>query len=144
MTSKEIQSIVLKEIIIMALSSDDIIKYKNLYLQTARNYLQNLQLNISFLLKKEQADTAIKQAHIDAHSLKSQSQMMGYNHIAKVSEIIEYIFNRQEKENAQIRKDVLIQIQADLSRLQDSLAEIEKQGKELDLSVVIDKLEKLK
>ena len=126
----------------MPLSADDILKYKNLYLQTARNYLQNMQLNISFLLKKEQAEAAVKQVHIDAHSLKSQSQMMGYNHVAKISEIIEKLFNKRENENAQVNKDVLIQIQADLSRLQDSLTEIEKQGKELDLTGVICKLEK--
>jgi chemotaxis protein histidine kinase CheA len=128
----------------MPLSPDDIIKYKNLYLQTARNYLQNMQLNISFLLKEEQADTAVKQVHIDAHSLKSQSQIMGYNHIAKVSEIIENLFNKQENENMQVNKDVLIQIQADLPRVQDSLTEIEKQGKELDLTGIIEKLEKVK
>lgn len=127
----------------MPLSADDILKYKNLYLQTARNYLQNMQLNISFLLKKEQAESAVKQVHIDAHSLKSQSQMMGYNHVAKISEIIEKLFNKRENENAQVNKDVLIQIQADLSRLQDSLTEIEKQGKELDLTEVIKKLERI-
>jgi chemotaxis protein histidine kinase CheA len=102
-----------------------------------------MQLNISFILKKEQADTAVKQVHIDAHSLKSQSQMMGYNHMAKVSEIIEHLFNKQENENAKVNKDILIQIQADLSRMQDSLTEIEKKGKELDLAKVIEKLEKV-
>lgn len=127
----------------MPLSPDDIIKYKKLYLQTARNYIENMQLNISFLLKKEQADTAVKQVHIDSHSLKSQSQMMGYNHIAKISEIIENLFNKQENENAKVNKDILIQIQSDLSRLHDSLTEIEKQGKELDLTGVINKLEKV-
>lgn len=68
--------------------------------------------------------------------------MMGYNHVAKISEIIEKLFNKRENENTQVNKDVLIQIQADLSRLQDSLTEIEKQGKELDLTGVICKLEK--
>jgi chemotaxis protein histidine kinase CheA len=128
----------------MQLSQDDRIKYKALYLQTARNYLQNMQLNISFLLKGEQIKIAIKQVHMDAHSLKSQGQIMGYNHIAKVSEIIENLFNKQENENSQVNKDVLIQIQADLCRLQDSLTEIEKMGKELDLTEVINKLEKVK
>lgn len=127
----------------MPLSPDDIIKYKNLYLQTARNYLENMQLNISFLLKKEQAETALKQVYIDAHSLKSQSQIMGYNHVAKVSEIIENIFNKRGNENTSVNKNTLILIQADLSRLQDSLTEIEKHGKELDLTGVIKKLERI-
>lgn len=127
----------------MPLSPDDIIKYKKLYLQAARNYLQNMQLNISFLLKEERAEAAVKQVQLDAHSLKSQGQIMGYNHIAKISEMIEKLFNKRENENAPVNKDMLIQIQADLSRLHDSLTEIEKQGKELDLTEVIAKLEKV-
>lgn len=142
MTIKENQSIVFIEFINMSLSQEDVLKYKSLYLQTARNYLQNMQLNISFLLKKEQTKIALKQVHIDAHSLKSQSQLMGYKHVAKIAEIIEDLFNKEEKEDVQIRKDLLIQIQADLSRLHDCLTEIEKQGKELDLTEVIKKLEK--
>ncbi len=128
----------------MPMSQDDIIKYKNLYLQAARNYLQNMQLNISFLLKEEQSEAAIKQVHIDAHSLKSQGQIMGYKNIAGVSEIIENLFNKTGNEKININKDILIQIQADLCRLQDSFTEIEKNGKELDLTEVIKKLENVK
>ncbi len=128
----------------MPLSPEDIIKYKKLYLQAARNYLQNMQLNISFLLKEEQAEAAVKQVQLDAHSLKSQGQIMGYNHIARISGIIANLFSRQNNEDVKVNKDVLIQIQADLCRLQDSLTEIEKQGKELDLTKVIEKLEKIK
>lgn len=68
--------------------------------------------------------------------------MMGYAHIAKISEIIENIFDKKSNDDKQIRKDLLVQIQADLSRLQDSTIEIERKGKELDLSTVIKKLEK--
>lgn len=127
-----------------SLSQDDIQKYKALFLQTARNYLQNMQLNISFLLKGEQQIIAIKQIHIDAHSLKSQSQVMGYINIAKIAEIIEYIFNKEEKESIEMKKEVLIRIQADISRLHDSLTEIEKKDKELDLGDIISELEKVK
>lgn len=128
----------------MPVSQSDILKYKNIYLKAARNYLQNMQLNISFLLKEEQSEIAIKQIYIDAHTLKSQGQIMGYKHIAKASEIIENIFNNLKDKNGQINKDILIQIQADLTRLHDSFTEIEKNGKELDLKDVISKLEKIK
>ena len=82
----------------MLLSQDDINKYKPLYLSTAKDYLKNMQIHISNLLKNEQKEIAIKQIHIDAHSLKSQSQVMGYNNISKISEIIEHNFNKYEKE----------------------------------------------
>lgn len=128
----------------MPLSEDDIIKYKKLYLETAKNYMENMQLNVSYLLKGEQRENATKQVHIDSHSLKSQSQIMGYINIAKISEIIEYLFNKEEKENIQVPNEVLIKIQSDIARLQDSLKEIEQNGKELDLSDRITELEKIK
>ncbi len=128
----------------MALSQEDVVKYKKLYLQTARNYLENMQASISYLLKGEQIQIAVKQVHIDAHSLKSQSQIMGYNNIAKISEIIEYLFNKDEKENVHVNHDVLIKIQSDITRLQDSMNEIETQGKELDLTDRINELEQAK
>lgn len=128
----------------MSLSQDDVLKYKKLYVQTAKNYLENMQLNISYLLKGEQIQEAIKQVHIDAHSLKSQSQMMGYDNFSKISEIIEFLFNRDEKENIQVPNEVLIKIQSDISRLMDSLVEIENNGKEIDLADRIVELEKLK
>ena len=128
----------------MQLSQGDIQKYKKLYLETARNYLENMQANISFLLKGEQPLTSVQHIHIDAHSLKIQSQIMGYNNIAKIAEIIEYLFNKDENENAHVAHDVLIKIQSDLTRLHDSLTEIETQGKELDLTDRINELEKAK
>lgn len=128
----------------MPLSQDDIIKYKSLYLETAKNYIENMQLNISFLLKGEQVQSAIKQVHIDAHSLKSQSQIMGYITLAKVSEIIEFIFNKAENENKQISQPDLIRIQSDITRLMDSLNQIKDSGTEIDLTDRMDELEKIK
>lgn len=128
----------------MPLSQDDVQKYKKLYLETARNYLENMQMCISFLLKGEQKLETIKQIHLDAHSLKSQSQMMDYANIAKISEIIEYLFNKEEKENMEVKHELLIKIQSDITRLFDSMNEIEKEGKELDLTERIAELEKAK
>ena len=128
----------------MLLSQDDINKYKTLYLSTAKDYLKNMQMHISHLLKSEQKEVAITQIHIDAHSLKGQSQVMGYNNIAKISEIIEYTFNKNEKENIEVKHDTLIKIQKALSALLDSTTQIEKTGKELDLKEIINKLEETK
>lgn len=143
LTIVEIESIVFKEVVFVTLSKTDIHKYKKLYLQTARNYVENMQEYISFLLKGEQTPNAIKQVHIDAHSLKSQSQLMGYENIAKISELIEHLFNKQGDENAEIDHGILIRIQSDLARLTDSFNEIESSEKEIDLADRITELEKL-
>lgn len=126
----------------MQLPQDDINKYKPLYLQTARKYLESMQTQITKLLNNQQKEDATKQIHIDAHSLKSQSQVMGYNHISKISEIIEHIFNKSEKENTQVDPNTLTKIQKALPKLSDSMTQIENTGKELDLTTTINELEK--
>jgi chemotaxis protein histidine kinase CheA len=125
----------------MLLSQNDINKYKSLYLSTAKDYLKNMQMHISNLLKNEQKAIAIKQIHIDAHSLKGQSQVMDYKNISKISEIIEQIFNKYEKGNLEIKHDTLIKIQKALTELSNSIIEIEKSKKELNLTETIKELE---
>lgn len=118
----------------MALSQEDIQKYKTLFLQTARSYLQSMQAHISLLLKGNQKQESISQIHRDAHSLKSQCQIMGYKNLGELSEIFENIFDKHEKEKTDAARDVLIKLQSEIARMLDSLDEIEKNNKELDLS----------
>jgi len=128
----------------MALSNQDKQKYNKLYIQTARNYLENMRTSLSKLIKDQDILETVKQVHIDAHSLKSQSQMMGHQHIAKISEIIEHLFNKSEQDDIHIPQKILIILQSDVTRLLDSLDEIEANGKELDLTDRVEELEKIK
>jgi chemotaxis protein histidine kinase CheA len=128
----------------MPLDDGDIQKYKKLFLETARNYLKDMQACISMLLKNDQVHATVKQVHLDAHSLKSQSQLMGFAHIAKISEIVEHLFNKEEKDGVHVKHHVLIMIQSDITRLFDSLDQIEREGKEIDLTDRISELEKAK
>src|SRR5262245_58535799 len=98
----------------MPLSQDDVQKYKKLYLETARNYLVNMQTCVSELLNNDHKPETVKQIHLDAHSLKSQSQMMGYQNVAKITSIIEELFNKEEKENIVVSKPILTKIQSDV------------------------------
>lgn len=128
----------------MSLSKDDVNKFKSLYVETARSYLQNMQSHISYLLNEQQVSSSVRQVHLDAHSIKSQSQIMGYVEIAKISEAIESLFNRIEKENLEMGTPFLVRIQINLTKVLDSINEIEKQGKEMDLTAVVKELENIK
>lgn len=128
----------------MALSQEDIQKYKSLFLQTARSYLQNMQAQISLLLKGDQKPDSIVQLHRDAHSLKSQCQIMGYKNLGELSEIFENIFGKHENERTDAARDVLVKLQSELARMSDSLDEIEKNDKELDLSDRVEGLSQYK
>ena len=56
--------------------------YKNLYLQTAKDYMNNISLACSKLSSNLADNEAINTIHIGSHSLKSQSQVMGFTDIA--------------------------------------------------------------
>src|SRR5579859_5837639 len=82
----------------MSFSSEDQQKYKALYLQTARQYVKELQDNLHQLSLGNETSEVIDTLHRAAHSLKGQSEMMGYHVVGSVCALLETIF-RSEKEN---------------------------------------------
>lgn len=67
--------------------------YKNLYLQTAKEYVGNLSSSYSKLLANSQNSEAIDSIHLDAHSLKGQSQVMGFTNIVNSCMNIDKIYS---------------------------------------------------
>lgn len=65
--------------------------YKSLYMQTAKEYVVSLLAGCNKLINDSQNREAISQIHISSHSLKSQSQVMGFTDIADLSGNIEKI-----------------------------------------------------
>jgi len=65
--------------------------YKNIYLQTAKEYINNISLSYSKLSKNSQDSEAINTIHISSHSLKSQSQVMGFTNITNLCADIEKV-----------------------------------------------------
>lgn len=63
--------------------------YKNLYLETGREYLETLKKSLDVLEQNQNNQDALSQMFIAAHSLRSQSQVMNYTEIASLSESIE-------------------------------------------------------
>ena len=67
--------------------------YKNIYLQTAKEYIENLSASYAKLSANPQNNEAINVIHISSHSLRSQSQVMGFENIVNLSENIEKVSN---------------------------------------------------
>ena len=67
----------------------DLADYKNIYLATAREYIDIMSSCLAKLADNLQDTDALKALHIASHSLRSQSQVMGYTDIASVSAMIE-------------------------------------------------------
>ena len=67
----------------------DLSGYKNLYLQTAKEYLNKLSVSLDELSRDVSNKEALNNLHIASHSLKSQSQVMGFIDITVLSGAIE-------------------------------------------------------
>jgi chemotaxis protein histidine kinase CheA len=67
----------------------DLTGYKNIYLQTAKEYLNNIKSGYLKLSANSQDKEAISAIHVSSHSLGGQSQIMGFTDIAKLSADIE-------------------------------------------------------
>lgn len=63
--------------------------YKNLYLQTAKEYLEKMSVNLDQLSKDILDKEALNNLHIASHSLKSQSQVMGFMDVTALAGAIE-------------------------------------------------------
>jgi chemotaxis protein histidine kinase CheA len=122
----------------MPLSTDDKKKYKDLYLQTAKPYVKDLQNIASY------ADTdseKIDLIHRAAHSMGSQSLMMEYNSLGKLSRLIEKIFKSKKDEDYTITPETKVVLMKAVSRMNNSLAAIENDDNELDLSPEVNELQ---
>ncbi len=125
----------------MPMNPDDVTKFKSLYLQTAWGYLNMLNKSIAFLLKGEQTKEAVESAHLAAHSLKSQSLLMGYVQIGTMQGEMEKIFNDCKEKLTVPDNTTMDIILSGLKKIQTSLLQISDSGKEMDMSDEIKKLE---
>lgn len=125
------------------MNPEDIIKYKSLYLQTSWGYLNMLQKNNAFLLLDQKNISAIEASHLAAHSLKSQSLLMGYSQIGKLSGQMEEIFKAAKDGKFNITKDILNIFSSVIKKIHDSLEKISESQLEIDMSEESNKLKEL-
>lgn len=121
----------------MPLTPDDKKKYKDLYIQTAKPYIVDLQNIASF------DDTDLEKVdliHRAAHSMGSQSLMMEYNSLGGISRLIEKIFKAKKDEGYVISPETKAVLIKAVSRMHDSVTAIESEGNELDLSPEVEEL----
>jgi chemotaxis protein histidine kinase CheA len=116
------------------MEESDKVKYKSLYIQTARAYVRDMQTNLSILLTGAENPDAISVVHLAAHSLASQSLLMGYATTGSASFAIEKIFKARMEGHLSFKVSTLQMIDSIVNKISLSLDEIEKTGHELDLT----------
>src|SRR3989338_1853905 len=70
----------------------DLAKYKNLYLQTARDHIIDLKKNLALLDANPTDKQIIYEVFRLFHSLKSQNYFMGFEQTAKFCKVFEQFF----------------------------------------------------
>lgn len=125
----------------MSFSLEDQQKYKALYLQTARQYVKELQDNLHQLNSGNKTEEGIDTLHRAAHSLKGQSEMMGYHVVGSLCALMETIF-RSKKEGKLTLTDGIIQKLITASQaLGVCVDQIDKNNKEIDMAEYIGSLQ---
>lgn len=96
--------------------------YKNLYLQTAKEYVEEMLVSLSKLTNDVSDKEALNNLHIASHSLRSQSQVMGFTEVSDICLNIEKMSDDTLKGNVQLN----IQIISDTKKSTEKLREILK------------------
>ena len=126
------------------MSKVNISDYKDLYLKTAKEYADSLSKSCIELAKDMSNKDAINNLHISSHSLRSQSQVMGYNNMSNIAGAIEKIASAVLEGRNKINNDLINVLKEAVEALSLCLSQIEKGNKENDLEPIIKKLEMLK
>ena len=106
------------------MASVNLSDYKNIYLQTAKEYISNMSKSAVKLTSNPLDKEAINSLHISSHSLKSQSQVMGYSDIANICLNIEKISDNALKGNVQLTDDIIVGIQKPIKQLEEMLKQV--------------------
>lgn len=121
----------------------DLSQYKDLYLETAKEYIQALNEALLVLEKNPIDAHAIEVIFRNAHSLKSQSAAMQYAQTGLLCHTIEDVF--YEIKNNRLKLDTTLAnlLFSSFDNLKKSIQNIEQRNQEIDLQAQITELKKL-
>lgn len=108
----------------------DLSAYKTLYLMTGRSYLKELVNQIQLLTKDPNNKEVIETMHIGAHSLKSQSLVMGYIETGMLAGTLEKILRVAKDGALELTPLALQAMQEAVDWLGKAFISIEASGKE--------------
>lgn len=121
----------------------DINEYKKLYITTARDLLGVMNHALSAMKIDRCEQEAINDFHRAAHSLKSQSLVMGYTQTGLASKILEQLFRDLKDQLTCATPEILSLIEKTVKKLHQSIENIENQQGEIDLTEETEHLSKL-
>lgn len=116
------------------MSPVDLSSYKSLFIQTAKEFLENLKKNLNLLQQNTTDKTAIYEIFRSAHTIKGQCLMMGFPKTAELCKVIEDAFHAIHDGQKIYAQDMLSSFSEAVESLNQSILSIEQNNKEADLT----------
>lgn len=117
-------------------------EYRDLYISTARSYIDDVQKNLATLKKDGSNKKALEVIHRSAHSLKSQSKVMNFDEAALMCESIEHIFQKIIEKGSEAESDLLIDAEGAFLKFEAFIDSVESGKESVDLSKIVASLKK--
>jgi chemotaxis protein histidine kinase CheA len=127
----------------MPLNSEDKVKYKALYLQTAKPYIGQIINGIQALKNGQENPEQLEETHRSVHSLASQSQMMEYASLGSLARMIEAILKAKIDKKIELQEELMNALINAANQISASVDAIESSNQELDLSKETETLQSL-
>ncbi|MBI4009487.1 Hpt domain-containing protein [Candidatus Roizmanbacteria bacterium] len=121
----------------------DISSYKNLFVESAREFIYLMKKNLQILNIDQQKKEAVYEMFRGAHSLKSQSYAMDYMKTAEFCTVLEDYFHEINDKKRLYSNNLNNVILDAISNIEQSVNQINQNNIELDLSENTDKLKKI-
>jgi len=122
---------------------DDLSQYLDLYVQTSKEYIQSLNASLLVLEKNSSDKTAIEDIFRNAHSLKSQSAAMDFTSTGYLCHVVEDVFYEIKQGRMALTPELADQLFTAFDGLGGSIARIETDGHEADLTELAEKIKQL-
>lgn len=122
---------------------NDLSQYRDLYITTAKELIATMKTYWENLKKDSHDMKALEELHRAAHSLKSQSLVMGYPQLGLLNKELEAFFKLCRENKITITSDLMDTIQRAITSNGYSLDKIEKEQTEPDINTQIHEIEQL-
>jgi len=119
----------------------NVLDYKELYLKTAKDYLDSLSKSCNKLAYNPLDRKALTQLHISSHSLRSQSQVMGYISISSITSEIEKIARAVLEGKYNINTNIISVFKEVIMAINVLLSDVEKNNTKKNVDTLLEKLQ---
>lgn len=109
----------------------DLSAYKNLYLESSRDYLEMMKKNLATLNSDPTNKKAMYELFRGAHSLKSQNYAMGYKNTADLCKTLEDFFQKIYEGNSEYFSSLSQSISTVLLQIENNLDHISRRNTEI-------------